>query len=100
MRTFRADITAFALDVSKEPTDFRKTLWRYPVRPDIALEYLTISGIENQYLYTRRLDSSNIPELYGYSSGDEGWLADLSSLDTFLPRTGLSYCEFYQLWQT
>lgn len=100
MRTFRSDITAFALDVSKEPADFRKTLWRYPVRPDIALEYLTISVIENQYLYTRRLDSSNIPGLYGYSSGDEGWLADLSSLDTFLQRTGSSYCEFYELWQT
>ncbi|OAQ74289.1 insecticidal toxin complex protein [Pochonia chlamydosporia 170] len=100
MRTFRANITSFALDASKEPTDFRKTLWRYPVRPDIALEYLMISSVEKEYLFTRRLDASNIPGLYGYSSGDEGWLIDLSSLPNFLKRTGLSYCEFYEFWKT
>ncbi|OAA51504.1 insecticidal toxin complex protein [Metarhizium rileyi] len=100
MKTFREDITAFALGLSKEPNDFRRSLWRYPVRPDIALEYLLISDTENKRLFTHRLDTSEIPILYGYSSGSVRWLGDLSSLDTFLVRTGMSYCEFYELWRT
>ena len=40
MRTFRKCITELVLDPANQPADFQTHLWRYPVRIDIAIEYL------------------------------------------------------------
>ena len=51
MRTFRKCITEFALDAVNEPAGFQSHLWRYPVRIDIAIEYLGISPEEYGLLF-------------------------------------------------
>jgi hypothetical protein len=51
MRTFRKCITEFALDPVNEPVGFQSHLWRYPVRIDIAIEYLGISPEEYSLLF-------------------------------------------------
>src|SRR4029077_19700629 len=43
MRTFRKCITEFVLDPNNPPAGFKSYLWRYPVRIDIAIEYLGIT---------------------------------------------------------
>jgi hypothetical protein len=43
MRHFRKDITELAMDATLEPDDFQRSQWRFPVRFEIALEYLNIS---------------------------------------------------------
>jgi hypothetical protein len=102
MRTFRKAISEFALDNTKEPKEFRQHLRRYPIRFDISIEYLNISQYELDLFFTApRTDSgSSVSVLYGFPSSFEGWESALSSLPVFLERTGLSYCEFYELWDT
>jgi hypothetical protein len=51
MRTFREEITEFAIDANEEAVDFQKSLWRYPVRIDLAIEYLGLSPEEYKKLY-------------------------------------------------
>jgi Tc toxin complex TcA C-terminal TcB-binding domain len=51
MRTFRKCITEFVLDPVNEPAGFQSHLWRYPVRIDIAIEYLGISPEEYGLLF-------------------------------------------------
>ena len=46
MRAFRRCITEFVLDPENEPTGFQPHLWRFPVRIDIAIEYLCITPEE------------------------------------------------------
>jgi hypothetical protein len=46
MRTFRKCITEFALDPTNPPTGFQSFLRRYPVRIEIAIEYLGITPEE------------------------------------------------------
>ena len=46
MRTFRRCITEFVLVPENEPAGFQDHLWRYPVRIDIAIEYLCITPEE------------------------------------------------------
>jgi hypothetical protein len=43
MRSFRRCITEFVLDPGLQPLGFWDHLWRYPVRIDIAIEYLGIT---------------------------------------------------------
>ena len=86
MRTFRRDITEFVLDPAQEPAGFQSWLWRYPVRTDIAIEYLGIT-----------------PEEYAtlFQGGEPGQvLRGTVGLPAFLAETCLSYCEFYELWQS
>lgn len=51
LRTFRKCITEFALDPSTPPTGFESFLWRYPVRIEIAIEYLGITPEEYTSLF-------------------------------------------------
>src|ERR1019366_524495 len=51
MRTFRKCITEFVLDPGNEPSGFPSHLWRYPVRIDIAIEYLGITPEEYMLLF-------------------------------------------------
>ncbi|MGD0069301.1 MAG: hypothetical protein ABSB76_38510, partial [Streptosporangiaceae bacterium] len=84
MRTFRRSITEFVLDPEHEPTGFESWLWRYPVRTDIAIEYLGISPQEYQALYR---EAEGQPVQRGRVT-----------LPDFLAQTCLSYREFYDLW--
>ncbi|KAH8728864.1 hypothetical protein GQ44DRAFT_818552 [Phaeosphaeriaceae sp. PMI808] len=101
MRTFRESITEFVLDPSKEPSGFNRSLWRYPLRIDIAIEYLGISQYEYQHLFSSTIEASDLRIGYGFPAQEgEDWTRELSSLPVFLERTGLSYCEFYEFWNT
>jgi hypothetical protein len=87
MRTFRKCITEFVLDPANEPTGFQDWLRRYPVRIDIAREYLGITPEE----YSMLFDGTPVP-----FAAREGTV----TLPEFLAETCLSYCEFYELWQS
>ena len=92
MRTFRAGITEFVLDPVNEPTGFQDWLWRYPVRIDIAREYLGITPEE----YSALFSGASVPP-----PGSLPWAEGEGpvGLPAFLAGTGLSYGEFYELWQ-
>ena len=51
MRTFRRCITEFVLNPENEPAGFQTHIWRYPVRIDIAIEYLDITPEEYSTLF-------------------------------------------------
>jgi Tc toxin complex TcA C-terminal TcB-binding domain/Protein of unknown function (DUF2934) len=104
MRTFRKCITEFVLDPTQEPTGFQSWLWRYPVRIDIAMEYLRITPEEYNLVFhgaaappctplgdaTPTVDTTDTP------AAREGTVG----LAEFLEETCLSYCEFYELWRS
>jgi hypothetical protein len=121
MRTFRKCITEFVLDPVNEPAGFADHLWRYPVRIDIAREYLGIAPEEYSLLFVGAAappcgkpidrDAPALPaavakgrpwQLYGFASpgDDNSWIRTVVQLPEFLARTCLSYCEFYDLWQS
>jgi len=108
MRRFRKDVTEFVLDPSDEPKGFQSHLWRYPVRMEIAFEYLGITPEEYDVLFTPRiLDGHDktareilLMELYGFhpdttAHGSFGEI--VVRVSEFLKRTGLTYCEFLEL---
>ncbi len=118
MRTFRRCITEFVLDPIDQPPQFQTHLWRYPVRIDIAIEYLGISREEYTLLFKgvlprdcaprkRQDDKGRHPglppwELYGFASEHEGgtlWTDIVLRLPQFLRRTCLTYCQFIELWK-
>ena len=116
MRTFRKCITEFVLDPVNEPTGFQSHLWRYPVRIDIAIEYLGITPEEYRLLFQGNSappcgkpvisnqplgDAPPLWQLYGFpNSGDNHpWTAVVVRLPEFLRRTCLTYCEFLALWK-
>jgi hypothetical protein len=111
MRRFREEITEFVLEpeAPAEPAAFQRHLWRYPVRIDIAREYLGISPEEYDLLFTQ--DIADVPtpgqlllrELYGFPDEFEQgqhWTEWVVWLPEFLERTGLTYCEFLELWRS
>ena len=109
MRTFRKCITEFVLDPAREPAGFQPWLWRYPVRVDIAIEYLGITPEEYANLFQgaapppcdpqqrrpRRRRGAAAPVLPVPEA-----LRGTIGLPQFLAETCLSYCEFYELWQS
>ncbi|MFZ1009277.1 MAG: neuraminidase-like domain-containing protein [Candidatus Sulfotelmatobacter sp.] len=117
LRTFRKCITEFALDPDNPPTGFQSFLWRYPVRIDIAIEYLGITPEEYTMLFqgapvqscgsqdnpngdtAKGAQNSSVPvaQLYGFSSEDDSWMEEVVVLSEFLKRTCLTYCEFLEL---
>jgi hypothetical protein len=109
MRRLRAQITEFAL-ASPDPAGFDSAVWRYPVRSDIAPEYLHIGPQEYQLLYATPIATTPpggsgellLWQLYGYSGptlpSGQPWEQAVAVLGEFLRRTGLSYCEFLDLW--
>jgi hypothetical protein len=101
MRTFREDITEFALNANEEATDFQKHLWRYPVRIELALEYLWLSPAEYETLYVQHISATHLREMYGFPSDTVNgldWKSIVVRVPEFLKRTGLKYCEFVELW--
>jgi hypothetical protein len=99
MRRFRKDITEFVHDPDNEPTDFQKHLWRYPVRIEIAREYLGITPEEYDQIFSKDISSQFLHEFYGFWVSDE-WLNTVRNVAEFLKRTGLTYCEFLDLWRS
>ena len=99
MRRFRLDITELAMDPVHEPADFQRSLWRYPFRFDIALEYIQLSKTEYERLFAGDLTQEDIAQLYGYDP-KSSWLDEIKKLPGFLKSTGLEYCDFYELWRT
>ena len=117
MRTFRKCITEFVLDPVNQPAHFQTHLWRYPVRIDIAIEYLGISREEYATLFhgvwprscAHRRDEPREPQnelqcwqLYGFASEHVVgvfWTDIAVRLPEFLKRTCLTYCEFIELWK-
>ncbi|HEY7496087.1 MAG TPA: neuraminidase-like domain-containing protein, partial [Candidatus Tectomicrobia bacterium] len=108
LRRFCKDITEFVLDPENEPNEFQRHLWRYPVRIEIAREYLGITPEEYERLFTHDIVAIPTPErlllreLYGFDADivdGQSWVEIVGRLDEFLRRTGLTYCEFLALWQ-
>jgi hypothetical protein len=106
MRTFRQEITEFTLDPGLPEPVFQSHLWRYPVRIDIAIEYLRITPEEYELLFTKDIVDLPTPgylvlyELYGFAVPNPGgldWVELALRLPEFLKRSGLSYCELVAL---
>jgi hypothetical protein len=97
MRTFRSAITEFPVAPVPDPEGFQSQLWRLPIRPDVAIEYLSISMDENRDLFTSALTYQQLMDMYAMSSSDEEWANDMLLLPIFLKRLGISYCEFKDL---
>lgn len=103
MRTFREEITEFALDANAEAIDFQKNLWRYPVRIELAVEYLGLSPAEYQTLYVDPISATELREMYGFPAdliNGVDWKSIVVRVPEFLERTGLEYCEFLELWKS
>ncbi|HEX8355117.1 MAG TPA: hypothetical protein VF611_19590, partial [Pyrinomonadaceae bacterium] len=106
MRHFRRDVTEFVLDPADETPEFQRHLLRYPVRIDIAIEYLGITPEEYAALFQHNLGASALAEVYGFapagltSPGAADWKGLVAHLDEFLRRTCLTYCEFVELWRS
>jgi Tc toxin complex TcA C-terminal TcB-binding domain len=112
MRTFRKCITEFVLDPVHQPSDFQTHLWRYPVRLDIAIEYLGISLEEYETLFNGVMpgpcdgrDIGRRPPEGRHDLPDECLRQAIAGrgvirLPEFLKCTCLTYCEFYELWRS
>ncbi|RSZ60449.1 insecticidal toxin complex protein [Massilia atriviolacea] len=103
MRAFRENITEYALDANAEAADFQKHLWRYPVRIELALEYLCLSPAEYDTLYRNNIGPALLRTMYGFpNDSHEGvsWKVVVLRVPQFLKRTGLDYCDFLDLWQS
>jgi hypothetical protein len=99
MRHFRKDITELPIDAGLEPKDFQRYLWRYPVRLEIALEYLHITPEEYAALFSSPVsDEEFLKSLLGLNI-DMSQPSIFSVLE-FLKITGLSYREFLDLWRS
>jgi hypothetical protein len=103
MRRFREDITEFVIDPTTPPAKFQSHLWRYPVREDIAREYLGITPDVDQLLFgTPPAPASPIVlwELYGFPTAvvdGKPWTDIASIVSEFLERTGIAYCDLVEL---
>ena len=106
MRVAREQITEFALDPTVVAPTFQSQLWRYPVKLEIAIEYLGITPEELQLLFTQSIAATPTPghlvlyQLYGFDTPTPGgvdWMQVVAVLPQFLRRTGLSYCELVEL---
>ena len=107
MRTFRKCITEFVLDPVNQPVDFRTHLWRYPVRLDIAIEYLGFSQEEYETLFKGVLpspcDSQDVRRPPPVGRPPDECLReaiagrDRIPLPDFLACVCLTYCEFIEL---
>ena len=100
MRTFRRWITEFALDPSLPVTTFQANLWRYPLRLEIAVETVGLTPEEFAAMFSGTGPAAWT--LYGFSAaetGDQSWTQIVVSVCEFLARTGLTWCEFLELWR-
>jgi hypothetical protein len=96
MRHFRRDITELPVDADLEPGDFQRHLWRYPVRQEIAIEYLNVTPEEQEMLFRRtQPDTEFLESVLGLKA--EALQPDFFTVKFFLEFTGLTYGEFLQL---
>jgi len=120
MRTFRKCITEFVLAPNSPPTEFESYLWRYPVRLDIAIEYLGITPDEFQVVFggvlpqacgsawannpgARKPAARQPAQLFGFTpaaAGDNSEEQTGFQLSQFLQQACLTYCEFLELWKS
>ncbi|WP_428265993.1 neuraminidase-like domain-containing protein [Haliangium sp.] len=101
MRRFRAAITELALDPAAEPAGFRRHLWRYPVRVDIAREYLGLTAEEHALVFTGTIDEARLRALYGVGPAvGDTWPDEVARVSVFLERTGIDYAAFLALWRS
>lgn len=103
MRAFREQITEFAIDANEEAVDFQKHLWRYPVRIELAIEYLGLSPPEYQTLYVNPISAVALRNMYGFPAdliNGATWQSMVVHVPEFLKRTGIAYCEFLELWKS
>ena len=103
MCAFREEITEFALDANQEAVDFQKHLWRYPVRIELAIEYLRLSPGEYEKLYVDPIGATELRDMYGFPSdtiNGVDWKSIVVHVPEFLKRTGLEYCDFLDLWKS
>lgn len=103
MRAFREQITEFAIDANEESVDFQKQLWRYPVRIELAIEYLGLSPQEYQTLYVNPISAAALRAMYGFPADlvdGVDWKTVVVRVPEFLKRTGIGYCEFLELWKS
>lgn len=103
MRAFREQITEFAIDAGEEAADFQKHLWRYPVRIELAIEYLGLSPAEHQTLYLNPIGATDLHKMYGFPTdmiNGVDWKSIVVRVPEFLKQTGLQYCEFLELWKS
>jgi hypothetical protein len=103
MRAFREQITEFAIDANEEAVDFQTHLWRYPVRVELAIEYLGLSPAEYQTLYVNPIGATELRDMYGFPTDlihGLNWKSIVVHVPEFLKRTGLGYCEFLELWKS
>jgi hypothetical protein len=104
MRRFRREITEFVHTPALPAPTFQSHLWRYPVRLDLAVEYLCLSPEEFSILFEGA--AAGKPWiLYGLPAAateNDGasWQRTLSSVSGFLQQSGLSYCELVALQKT
>ncbi|HMG76427.1 MAG TPA: neuraminidase-like domain-containing protein [Pyrinomonadaceae bacterium] len=105
MRTFRKEITEFVLDPTLAAPVFQSHLWRYPVRLEMAIEYLGFTPEEYDQLFNKDIPAVaapgqlSLPELYGFevnAVGGRDWIRIVTKVPEFLKRTGLTYCEFLE----
>jgi hypothetical protein len=101
-RTFRQNITELALKAELEPSDFQRNLYRYPVRFEIALEYLKISAEEYAELFSGKLTAAQIVQQNWFEEIESATSSERSGglpVTSILTVTGLTYCEFIELWK-
>ncbi|MET8150882.1 neuraminidase-like domain-containing protein [Actinoplanes sp. NPDC005259] len=100
LRGFRRDITEFVLDPAGEPAAFPRHVWRYPVRLDLALEYLCVSPAEYATLFAETPTGETLAVLYGFRDEGDRWKVVARALPELLTRLGLEYCELADLMAT
>jgi hypothetical protein len=103
MRCFRRQTTEFPQNGTNPPAQFQDYRWRYPVAFPIALEFLNMSIDEYNTFFNGSFPAVNISQLFGLQSSgptDLTWLDTACTLLGFLEATGLTYCEFLELWKS
>lgn len=97
MRHFRENITELAIDAALEPSDFQRHLWRFPIRLEIALEYLHLSYEEYSQLFSGSSSDIAVLTLLGYNVSSPN--PAILTVPGFMKFTGLDFCEFIALWK-
>ena len=94
MLTTRVAVTEFVHAPDATIAGFDEHLRRYPVKLDIAREYIKLSKIEHDTLFTT--DLIDIHKFYGFDD-PTNWLNKVAKLTELLSRLGLEYWELVEL---
>ena len=114
MKSFRKAVTEFVFDQENPPELFPSYQLRYPLKTEIAIEYLGISQEEYDCFYTKNITKKSgankvsIFEIFGYPDSsltgadlnnyiNDVFIPEVSNLCVFLKRMCLNYCQFLDL---